>query len=225
MIDKIIIELKKLSNPKYLKGMERFGLNTENALGVRIWDLRKLGKKIGTNHNLALRLWDSDISEAQMLASIIDDEALVTELQMEKWVNDFNSWGTCDIVCTNLFDKTKFAYKKVEEWTKRDEEFIKRAGFVLMAGLAVHDKKALDDKFVRFFDIIIKESTDERNFVKKAVNWALRQIGKSRNKKLNKLAIKTASEILKIDSKSAKWIAKDALRELKSESVQKRFKI
>jgi len=141
---------------------------------------------------------------------------------MEHWVKDFDSWDVCDQVCSNLFDKTKFAYRKAIEWSKINEEFIKRAGFVLMATLAVHDKEADNQKFIRFLPIIKREATDERNFVKKAVNWALRQIGK-RNSALNKIAIQTAKEIQKIDSKSAKWIVSDALRELTSETVRKKL--
>jgi 3-methyladenine DNA glycosylase AlkD len=146
----------------------------------------------------------------------------VTEKQMESWVKDFDSWDICDQCCSNLFDKTKFAHKKAIEWSKRREEFVKRAGFVLMATLAVHDKEAGDKEFLKFLPIIIREATDDRNFVKKAVNWALRQIGK-RNSALNKIAIQTAKEIQKIDSKSAKWIASDAIRELTSEAVQKKL--
>ena len=142
---------------------------------------------------------------------------------METWVKDFDSWDVCDQVCSNLFDKTPFAYRKAIEWSKREEEFVKRAGFVLMATLSVHDKKADNKKFEQFFPIIKRESNDNRNFVKKAVNWALRQIGK-RNLSLNKKAIKTAKEIQKMDSKSARWIASDALRELTSEKIQKRLK-
>ena len=142
---------------------------------------------------------------------------------METWVKDFDSWDICDQVCSNLFDKTPFAYRKVIEWSNREEEFVKRAGFVLMATLSVHDKKADDKKFEQFFPIIKREANDNRNFVKKAVNWALRQIGK-RNISLNKKAIKTAKEIQKMDSKSAKWIASDAIRELTNEKIQKRLK-
>jgi 3-methyladenine DNA glycosylase AlkD len=146
----------------------------------------------------------------------------VTERQMERWVKDFDSWDVCDQVCSNLFDQTEFAHKKVLDWSKREEEFAKRAGFVLMAALAVHDKEAGDKDFLKFLPIIKREALDERNFVKKAVNWALRQIGK-RNLLLNQMAVKMAKEIQGIDSKSAKWIASDAIRELTSEAVRKRF--
>jgi len=142
---------------------------------------------------------------------------------MDRWVEDFDSWDVCDQVTSRLFDKTPFAYKKVHEWTKRDEEFVKRAGFAMIAALSVHDKKASDKEFEKFLPMIVRESKDERNYVKKAVNWALRQIGK-RNKALNRKAIKTAERIRKIDSRSARWIATDALRELKSDAVQRKLK-
>ena len=155
---------------------------------------------------------------------MIDEVEKVTEKQMDSWIKDFDSWDVCDQVCMNLFDKTPFAFKKAVEWTKRDKEFEKRAGFALMACLAWHDKGSPDNKFIKFFPAIKKESPDERNYVKKATNWALRQIGK-RNLSLNKAAIKTAKEIQKIDSKAAKWVAADALRELTSKAVQKRLSI
>ena len=225
MSDTFILEkLNLLADPEKVAGMVRFGINTEKALGVPIPCLRSLAKEIGSNHQLALKLWGSQIHEARLLASMIDQPELVTEEQMDYWVRDFNSWDICDQVCSNLFDKTKIAFKKAEEWSQSPEEFIKRAGFALMACLAVHDKTTADEIFVKkFFPLIKKEVNDQRNFVKKAVNWALRQIGK-RNKKLNKEAIKLAREIKKIDSKTAQWIASDALRELRGLAVQERFK-
>jgi 3-methyladenine DNA glycosylase AlkD len=222
-MEKILIEkLKSLSNPRALAGMGRFGINLENTYGVSIPVLRKMAKQIGQNHLLALKLWNSNIHEARILAGMIDVPEEVTEKQMERWVKDFDSWDVCDQVCSNLFDQTKFAHKKALDWSKRGEEFVKRAGFVLMAALAVHDKEAGDKDFLKFLPILKREALDERNFVKKAVNWALRQIGK-RNLHLNQMAIQMAKEIQGIDSKSAKWIASDAIRELASEAVQKRF--
>lgn len=218
----IIKKLKSFSNPKNVAGMARFGINPENTLGVSIPILRKLAKEIGKDHKLAQQLWKSGIHEVRILAGMIDDFSLVTEKQMEEWVADFDSWDVCDQVCMNLFDKTPFAYEKALEWSKNEKEFIKRAGFALMSCLAWHDKSAPDSKFQPFFIAIKKGATDERNFVKKAVNWALRQIGK-RNQTLNKAAIKTAREILSFDTKVSRWIASDALRELTSETVQKRL--
>lgn len=219
----ILKQLKSMSNPDAVAGMARFGISHRNALGVSIPDLRKMAKQIGKDHKLAGQLWRSGIHEARIVAGMIDDPNVVTEKQMESWAKDFDSSDLCDQCCSNLFDKTDFAYQKAIEWSSRDEEFVKRAGFVLMACFAVHDKKAEDKRFERFFPLIKREAKDERNFVKKAVNWALRQIGK-RNLRLNKKAIKTAKEIQKVDSKSAGWIASDALRELTSQAVQRRLK-
>lgn len=221
--EEILEQLKSLSNPKAIAGMARFGINPKNTYGVSIPVLRKMAKQIGKNHRLAEKLWHSGIHEARILAGMIDPPEMITQEQMEGWVRDFDSWDVCDQCCSNLFDKTKFAHQKAVEWSRRKEEFVKRAGFVLMATLAVHDKEADNQKFLRFVPIIKREATDERNFVKKAVNWALRQIGK-RNRSLNKEAIKAAKEIQKMDSKSAKWIASDALRELTSEAVQKKLR-
>jgi len=220
--EEILTKLKSLSNPKAVAGMARFGINPKDTYGVSIPVLRKMAKQIGRNHLLAKKLWTLGIHEARILAGMIDPPEEVSEDQMEKWVKDFDSWDVCDQVCSNLFDKTKFAHKKAIEWSKRREEFVKRAGFVLMAALAVHDKETGDKEFLKFLPIIKREATDERNFVKKAVNWALRQIGK-RNSALNKIAIQTAKEIQKIDSKSARWIASDAIRELTSGAVQKKL--
>ena len=218
----LIKKLKSQINPRNVEGMARFGISSKNTLGVNIPVLRKMAKEIGKNHQVALELWDSGFHEARILAGLIDETEKVTEAQMEKWIKDFDSWDVCDQVCSNLFDKTAFAWQKAVELTKRKEEFVKRTGFTLMACLAVHDKKASDKNFIKLLPIIKREATDKRNFVRKAVNWALRQIGK-RNKKLNLKALKTAKEILTINSKTAEWIASDAIRELTSEAIQKRF--
>lgn len=204
-----------MANPENVAGMARFGINPRNTLGVSIPLLRDLAKKIGKDHDLAQKLWATGIHEARLLAGFIDDWRLVTTAQMEKWAQDFDSWDICDQACSNLFDRTQFAYQKAKDWTKRPEEFVKRAGYVLMAALSVHDKKAPDLVFLKFFPLIKTGATDERNFVKKAVNWALRQIGK-RNSALNKAAIRLAQEIKKLDSPAARWIAADAIRELKN---------
>ena len=219
---KVIKKLKFLSNPEAIIGMARYGITPENTYGVSIPNLRKIAKEIGINHQLAQQLWTTNIRETRILASMIEDPEMVTEEQIEGWVKEFNYWEICDQCCVNLFEKTEFAYKKAVEWSSREEEFVKRAGFVLMAHLAVSDKKADDNKFEKFLPIIKREATDDRNYVKKAVNWALRQMGK-RNFNLNSKAINAAKEIQEMDSKSAKWIASDALRELTSEAVQKRL--
>ena len=221
-VEDIIKRLKSLSNPEAIEGMARYGINPDKNLGVSIPDLRQIAREIGKNHELADKLWATGIHEARILAGMIDQTGEVTEEQMEQWVGDFDSWDVCDEVCMNLFEKLPFAYEKAVHWSSREEEFVKRAGFVLMARLAVSDKKAADEKFINFLPYIKRESTDSRNYVKKAVNWALRQIGK-RNINLNKLAISAGEEIYSIDSKSARWIASDALRELKNEKIQKRL--
>jgi len=221
--NEIISKLKSMSNPKSVEGMARYGINTKNNLGISIYKLRPLAKKIGKNHELSLKLWNSGIHDARLLAVFVEDSKLVTEEQMDLWSKDFDSWDVCDQACTSLFDLTPHAWKKVYEWSECNEEFVKRAAFSIIAGLAVHDKKADDKKFEELFTIIKRESTDERNYVKKAVNWALRNIGK-RNLNLNKKAINAAKEIKKIDSKSAKWIANDAIRELTSSKIWERVK-
>jgi len=219
----ILVRFKSQANPDKVKGMAQYEINTEKAFGISMPALRKMGKETGKDHALALELWNTGYHEARILASLIADPKHVTEELMEEWVLDFNSWDLCDQVCMNLFDKTSLAYKKALEWSARKEEFVKRAGFALMARLAWTDKKAHDDKFLIFLPIIREEAIDERNFVKKAVNWALRQIGK-RNKQLNKYALEEA-EILKMtDSKSARWIGNDAYRELTSKKIKNRLK-
>jgi len=218
----LLEQMKSLSDPEAVEGMARYGINPEKAYGISIPNLRRIAKETGKDHSLAQKLWSSGIHEARILASMIDDPQQATQEQMESWVRDFNSWDLCDQCCSNLFEKTDFAIKKAVEWSSREEEFVKRAGFVLMARLAVSDKKAEDSLFEGFFPLIKREAVDMRNFVKKAVNWALRQIGK-RNPRLNAKAIEVAKGIQKIDSKSAKWIASDAIRELTSAAVQKRL--
>jgi len=209
-------------NEKNRAGMARFGINTENAYGISVADLRKLASSIPKNHELAMELWGSGIHEARILSSMLDEADKVSQEQMEKQALAFDSWDLCDQVCMNLFCETPFARKKAQEWSKRREEYVKRAGFAIMACLATKDSGVMDLAFVNFLDAIKRESGDERNYVKKAINWALRQIGK-RNAKLNRMAIKAAKGILKMDSTESKWIAKDALRELESPAVKKRL--
>ena len=219
----ILKQLKSMGDPKNIEGMGRFGIKTENNLGNSVTTLRNYAKKIGKNHNLAVKLWQSGIRDARMVAACIEDPKTVSENQIDAWVKDFDSWDICDHCCGHLIDKTPFAYKKAKEWSKRKEEFQKRAGFALMAWLAVHDKNVNNSNFEEFLTIIKRESTDGRNYVRKAVNWALRNIGK-RDSTMNKKAIEFSKEIQKIDSKTAKWIANDALRELTSEKVKNRLK-
>ena len=218
----VIAELRSISDPEAAAGMARYGIKADRALGVSIPKLQALAKNIGKNHRLAGELWSCGIHEARILACMIDDPQQVTADRLERLVNEFDSWDLCDQCCNRLFSKTPFARQKALAWANRPEEFVKRAGFVLMAVLAVHDKKAADKQFDPFFERIKKEAIDGRNFVKKAVNWALRQIGK-RNMSLNRKAIAVAEEIQQFESKTARWVASDALRELRSEKIQKRL--
>lgn len=202
--------------------MARFGIDSSKAYGVRMPELTRIARDTGKDHKIADELWKHGYTETRILACLIEDPKMVTGEQMDIWTGEFGSWDVCDQCCMKLFRKTPYAYQKIDEWSKRDEEFVKRAAFTLIATLAVHDRKAPDEKFIELFPLIIRASIDNRNFVKKAVNWALRQIGK-RNLELNTKSIEVARKIDKLESISAKWIAKDAIRELLSEKVQKRL--
>ena len=219
----ILQKLRAKARPDQLSGMARYGMKTENRLGVQIPELRKLAKETGKNHELALELWRTGIAEARILAAMVDEPEKLTEAQMEDWVKDIDSWDIGDQVCMNLFEKTPLAWKKIVDWSKREEEFVKRTAFSLLACLAWHDKTAEDAKFVALFPAIANGALDERSSIKKAVSWALRNMGK-RNPALNKEAINLAEKIRKSGTKSAKWVASDVTRELESEAVQSRLK-
>ena len=219
----VLDKLQSKAQPEQLKGMAKYGMTVEQRLGVSVPDMRKLAKEIGRDHKLALDLWRTGIAEARILAAMVGDPDKLTEEQMEDWVKGINSWDVCDQVCMNLFEKNQLAWKKIIDWSEREEEFVKRTAFSLLACLAWHDKKASDEKFIELLPVIIRGATDERNFVKKAVNWALRNIGK-RNLNLNKAAINAAKEIKQLDSKVARWIASDAIRELESDAIQSRLR-
>ena len=218
----ILTRLRAMAKPESVAGMARYGINPENTLGISIPVLRKLAKEAGRGHELARELWATGLHEARILAAFVDEPRRVTPEQMEEWVQQFDSWDVCDQVCCNLFDRTPWAYEKAAAWSGRPEEFVKRAGFALMAALAWHDKKAPDSALETFLPLIQREAGDGRNYVKKAVNWALRQIGK-RSRGLNALAVQAAQEIARLDSKAARWVAADALRELTSVAVQRRL--
>ena len=222
-VEEVLERLETKAKPGQIEGMARYGIVVERRLGVSIPDLREIAKELGKNHKLALELWKTGIAEARILAAMTDDPDNLVEEQMEDWVKDINSWDICDQVCMNLFEKTPLVWQKIIDWSEREEEFVKRTAFALIACLACHDKKSEDEKFIELFPLIVREATDERNFVRKAVNWALRNIGK-RNLNLNKAAINTAKEIQRLDSKAARWIASDTIRELESKAVQKRLK-
>jgi len=219
----VLDKLQGKAKPEQLEGMAKFGMTVEQRLGVAVPDMRKLAKEIGRDHKLALDLWRTGIAEARIVASMVGDPDKLTEEQMEDWVKGINSWDVCDQVCMNLFEKNQLAWKKIVDWSEREEEFVKRTAFSLIACLAWHDKKASDEKFIELLPIIMRGATDERNFVKKAVNWALRNIGK-RNLDLNEAAINTAKEIKRLDLKAARWVASDAIRELESDAIQSRLR-
>jgi len=220
--DEAIEKLRSMAKPENLEGMARFGIKGDNRLGISMPELRKMGRSIGKNHEIALKLWNTGIQDAMILAVLIDDPDKVTEEQADNWVKDLNSWDVCDQLCLNLFDRLPFAGKKIREWSKRDEEFVKRASYALIACITWHDKKASDEMLAGFFPVIKSGAADERNYVKKAVSWALRNIGK-KNLNLNKKALELAREIKNIDSRPSRWIASDVIRELESKAVQKRL--
>jgi len=217
-------KLSTCAHPENLAGMKRYGLTINNRLGVSIPELRRIAKEIGQDHNLALALWGTGIDDARILASMVDTPQTLTDAQMDAWVQDFYSWDVCDQVCDNLFEKSPLAWKKVHDWAKREEEFVKRAAFALIACLAWHNRDATDEQFIMLLPVIQAGADDDRNFVKKAVNWALRNIGK-RNLVLNVAAIRCAREIQLMNTRSARWIAGDALRELQGAKVQHRLQV
>jgi len=230
----VMDELAAKASAESRAGMARYGINVAHAFGVSVPELRRTAKALGSDHDLALALWDTGNHEARLLASMVDDPAAVTEAQMEKWATAFDSWDVCDQVTSNLFDKTRFAYDKVREWSAAENEWVKRAAFATAAALAVQDKAAPDERFLAILELVRREAGDGRNFVKKAVNWALRNIGK-RNAALHAAAVDTAATILAAAddlaaadrrdpaARSARWVARDALRELRSDKVLRRF--
>jgi 3-methyladenine DNA glycosylase AlkD len=219
----VLAELKRAADPKVRAKMAYFGVNVPKAHGISAPILHKLAKHIGRDQELAEELWASGIHEARILATMIGESEKVTAKQMERWVRDFNSWDVVDAACCYLYAAAAPAWTKIDAWSRRPEEFVKRAAFSLAAYLSYKDKKAPTARFEHLLRVIEREAHDERNFVKKAVNWALRQIGK-RNVPLNRAAIQTAERIRRQDSRAARWIAADALRELKSDAVQKRLR-
>jgi 3-methyladenine DNA glycosylase AlkD len=222
-VEEVLEKLRAKAQPEQLEGMARYGMTVENRLGIKIPELRRLAKQIGRDHQLALALWETGVAEAMILASMIDSPKEVSEAQMEAWVVDFDSWDVCDQVCMNLFEKTPLAWDKIREWAEREEEFVKRAAFALIACLAWHDKEAGDEAFIELIPVIKAGATDGRNYVKKAVSWALRHVGK-RNLALNQAAIRAAEELRHTDSRAARWVASDVIRDVTREKVQARLK-
>ncbi len=222
-LDEVIAELREQADKKAVAGMHRVGINPRGTLGVQIPKLQKLARRIGVDHALALDLWATGVHEARILAAMVDDPAQLTEEQMDRWAQAFDSWDVCDQVSKYLFGRSPLAYEKAKEWAGHGGQFVKRASFALMADLAVNDKSAPDEPFLEFLQLAEREAGDDRNYVKKSVNWAVRQIGK-RNKALNQAALASAKRIKAQGSPSARWIAADALRELSSAAVQARVK-
>jgi 3-methyladenine DNA glycosylase AlkD len=219
----VLRELRGLADPKVRAKMAYFGVHVPKAHGISVPVLQQFAKHIGKDHRLAQGLWTTGIHEARILATFIGEPEKVTAAEMERWVRDFNSWDIVDAACCYLYAHTKFAWKKAAEWSRRSKEFEKRAAFSLVAYLSYKDKGAPNARFLQFLKVIERDAHDERNFVKKAANWALRNIGK-RNVRLNREAIRAAEGIRRQDSRAARWIAADALRELKSDAVQKRLR-
>ncbi len=215
--------MASLASPKNVAAMRHFGITGVKAFGLSAPMLHRLAEEIGRDHALAEELWRTGVHDAHHLAALVDEPACVTEEQMERWARDFNSWDVVDTCCRYLFMYTPFGWKKAVKWSRRPEEFVRRAGFSLMAYLALHDKQAPDAKFARLLPHILRAASDERNFVRKAVNWALRQIGK-RNLVLNRRAIAIGKRIRALNTHAARWIAADALRELQSDAVQRRLR-
>ena len=223
MIERLLADLRAHGNPANVAGMARYGISTAGTLGIPVTVLRRMAKEVGRDHALAEELWRSGIHEARILATIVDDPAMVTSRQMDRWAADFDSWDVCDQACGNLFRDSPLAFAKAEKWATASREFVKRAGFSLMAGLAGKARGESDEAFERFLMLIADGASDDRNMVKKAVNWALRGIGK-RNLRLHGLAIAAAEEIRRQDARSARWIAADALRELRSPATIERIR-
>jgi len=218
-----IARLQKEATPRNVEGMARFGINPDRTLSIPVPVLRAIAKEVGRNHTLARELWATGIHDARHLAAMIAEPQRTTKREMEDWARDLDSWDVCDGACFDLWRYTPHAYEKAAQWARRDGEFVRRAGFALMAGLAVGDKQAPDERFLAFLPLIEEASDDGRNFVKKALNWALRQIGK-RNVALNRTAIATAERIRARSTPAARWVAADALRELRSDAVQRRLR-
>ena len=208
----VVDKLRRMGSKSTRDGLARYGIPADNALGVAVGTLRDLGKELGRNHDLAAGLWKSGYLEARMLAAFVDEPERITPAQMDRWCRDFDNWAICDHVCFHLFDRTPYAYDKVEQWAKSDEEFVKRGAFALLASLALHDKAADDESFLRYFPLIEKAAPDDRNFVKKGVSWALRGIGKRQT--VREAAIDVAARLAESPERAARWIGKDALRDL-----------
>lgn len=222
-VAEVVAKLKRLATNKTREAMTRYAIPNDNAFGVSVGAIRQFGKQLGRNHELALALWETSWYEARMLAAFVDDPERVTTAQMERWCKDFDNWAIVDTICFHLFDKTPHAFRKVEQWSDRRAEFEKRAAFALLASLGVHDKRAPDESFMKCLPLIERAATDERNFVKKGVSWALRVVGR-RSKDLNDAAVALSKELCVAESSAARWIGRDALKELTGPVVIRKLK-
>ena len=222
-VDSVVARLKRLGTKKHRDAMSRYAIPSDNAFGVSVGKIRDMGKQLGRNHDLAQALWDTGWYEARMLAAFVDDPAQVTPAQMDRWCRDFDSWAIVDTICFHLFDKTPYAFAKAKAWANRRNEFEKRAAFALLASLGVHDKTASDESFAKCLPLIERAATDERNFVKKGVSWALRVIGR-RSNDLNRSAVALSKRLCASEEPAARWVGRDALKELTSPAVLRRLK-
>lgn len=222
-VDDVVTKLKRLATKKALDGMARYAIPSDNAFGVMVGQIKTLGKQLGPNHDLALELWETGWYEARMLAAFVDEPDRVTPAQMDRWCRDFDNWAICDTICFALFDRTPLAFAKVKQWASKRNEFEKRAAFALLASLGVHDKKSSDESFAKCLPLIERASTDNRNFVKKGVSWALRVVGR-RSRALNDASVTLSQKLTRSDEPAARWIGRDALKELTSPAVVRRLK-
>jgi 3-methyladenine DNA glycosylase AlkD len=220
-VREVLSELEGLGVKKLRDAMkDRYGILAKKAWGVPMNAVQRLAKRLGRDHDLALALWETGWFEARILCAFVDDPALVTPAQMDRWAASFENWGECDTICFALFDRSPHAWKKVAPWSRRREEYVKRAAFALIASLALHDKRADDAKFARCLPLIERAATDERNFVKKGVSWALRVVGR-RNAALNAAAIETSRRLAASEDPTARWIGRTALKELTGAVVRR----
>jgi 3-methyladenine DNA glycosylase AlkD len=222
-VEDVVAQLKARASARVREGMARYGIPSDKALGIQVGALKSMGKRLGRSHELAAGLWATDIYEARLLATFVDEPELVTPAQMDAWCKEFDNWAVCDTACFALFDRTPHAFQKVEKWGVRKEEFVKRAAFALLASLTVHDKAATDEQFLRCLPLVERAATDERNFVMKAVNWALRSVGK-RSAVLHAEALSVCRRLAASPDAAPRWVGKGALRELESASVLRRLK-
>jgi 3-methyladenine DNA glycosylase AlkD len=205
--------LERRGSKRDREGMARYGIVAEKVFGVSVASIRQLGNRRGRDHTLALVLWKTGWYEARMLAAFVDEPDRVTPAQMDAWAKDFDNWAICDTLCFHLFDKTPHAWSRISKWSKSKDEFVRRAAFALLASVALHDKKAPDAPFEKSLKLVERYAIDDRNFVKKGVSWALRGIGK-RNRRLKAAALRTARKLAASGDKAARWVGKDALRDL-----------